>query len=157
MAVPLSQQFDYEVQLEPAPDGSYRGVATTLQANVPGLAGRVPEVCVTGDDVVVRADPSDAPPSRWVLVLLIPVRWIPVLGTWLADRYYDAGRCAWARAFTIRVPGLGARIHPGIKLRLRHRIYAGPGSPTREDNEVTLRYDPGAPVLTFACPSHEPW
>ncbi|HMG21425.1 MAG TPA: hypothetical protein VK607_08920 [Kofleriaceae bacterium] len=157
MAVPLSQQFDYEVQLEPAPDASYRGVATTLQGSVPGLAGRMPEVCVTGDDVVVCAAPSDAPPSRWLLVSLIPLRWIPILGPWLTDRYFDAGRCAGARAFTIRVPGLGARLHPGIKLRLRHRIYAGPGMPTTEDNEVTFHDDPSAPVLTFACPSHVPW
>ena len=155
MAVPSNQLFDYEVQLEPAPDGSHRGVATTLQG--PGLAGLAPEIRVTGDEVAVRADPSDAPPSRWVLVPLLPLLWIPVLGTWLANRYVAAGRYAFARGFTLRVPGLAAHLHPGIRLRLRHSINAGPGLPTIEDNEVIVGGDAGAPVLTFASPIHEAW
>jgi hypothetical protein len=159
MAVPGTQLFDYEVQLQRAPDGSYRGVATTLPGNAPGgLAGRAPEICVTGDDLVARAQPSEAPPPRWLrVVVLLPVLWIPGLGTWLANRYIADGRHAFARAFHLCVPGLGARLRPGIKLRLHHDIYGGMSLPTRQDNEVTVVGDPEAPVLTFAYPRHEPW
>jgi hypothetical protein len=157
VAVPSNQLFDYEVHLQPAPDGSYRGVATPRRGNAPGLAGRAPEVCVTGDDLVARAHPSEAPPPRWVMVVvLLPVLWIPVLGTWLANRYIADGRHAFARAFTLRVPGLGARLQPGITLRLRHDRHGGMTAPTTEDNEVIVVGDPDA-VLTFASPRHEPW
>jgi hypothetical protein len=158
MAVPRTEHFDYEVQLAAAPGGGYRGVGTSRQTTrAPGLAGARPEVCAAGDEVVVCADRSDAPPRWWALVAIAPAMWIPFLGTWLMNRHVDARNRAPARVFTLHVPGLGARLHTGIRLRIFHTTDGGLELPPTDVNEVTVLDDPAAPTLTFASPRREAW
>jgi hypothetical protein len=114
--------YDYDVTLATAPDGSFTGRAVSrqeLSGCVPGLAGSRPRVRVAGETIRVESDPSERPPANWTywLLALVPVVWISP--PFFINRWRDRQRrSAQVRAFDLLVPGILSQLRSGVTLRI---------------------------------------
>jgi hypothetical protein len=140
MAVPSNLCFTYEATLSADAEGSYSGVATSLQAlrgGPPGLAGGQPTIRVSGGRIRVESDARHRPPPPWT-------EWLVFWSGGLANRWVERRfRSARVRAFELEVPGMVTVLRDGAVLRLAREIIAGPGTLYEDKLTIVLRDEDG--------------
>jgi len=141
VAADLSGHFVYASQAGPA------GI---LAFSVDSAGSQLFDYEVT--TVRVESDPDEQPEPAWTAWL---VAWSSRLhNRWVNRRHGKAQ----VRAIELVVPGLTERLRPGVTLRLRHQIHAGPGIATGLVTEVTLTEGPSlVATWTPAAPVRSPW
>ena len=156
--------YDYDVTLAKAPDGSFTGSAVSRQeinGSVPGLAGSRPRVRVAGETIRVDSDPSERPLPNWAywLLVLFPVAWISP--PYFINRWHDRQRrSAQVCAFELLVPGILSQLRAGVTLRICKKTQSRINDTTITEPLVEVTLADGQMPLAILTPqeiSTVPW